>query len=59
MAHRKWWALAGGQSLREYVEATGLSIHTARSTLKRVFAKTDTHNQADLVRLLLTDRVAE
>lgn len=51
-------ALAGGRSLREYADSAGLSIHTARSTLKHVFAKTDTRSQADLVRMLLTERLA-
>jgi hypothetical protein len=29
----------------------GISVHTARSQLKSVFAKTDTHRQAELVAL--------
>ncbi|HSH43061.1 MAG TPA: helix-turn-helix transcriptional regulator, partial [Arenicellales bacterium] len=51
-------ALAGGRSLREYADDADLSIHTARSTLKQVFAKTDTRSQAELVRLVLTARAA-
>jgi DNA-binding CsgD family transcriptional regulator/PAS domain-containing protein len=51
-------ALAGGRSLREYADGAGLSIHTVRTTLKRVFAKTETRSQADLVRLLLLERGA-
>lgn len=51
-------ALAGGWSLREYADAASLSIHTARTTLKQVFTKTDTRSQADLVRLLLIERAA-
>jgi DNA-binding CsgD family transcriptional regulator len=42
-----------GQSLEEISEELGIEISTARSHLKRVFAKTDTHRQTDLVRLLM------
>lgn len=47
-------ALATGQTLNEYAEAHALSMHTVRSALKQVFAKTATCRQAELVRLLLT-----
>lgn len=46
--------LATGQSLNEYADRAALSLHTVRSTLKQVFAKTETRRQAELVRLLLT-----
>lgn len=46
--------LAMGQTLNEYAEVAELSMHTVRSTLKNVFAKTDTRRQAELVRLILT-----
>jgi len=36
-----------------------LSTNTVRSHLKRIFSKTRTHRQADLVRLLLTTVFAE
>lgn len=52
-------ALAAGNSLGEYAEAAGLSMHTVRGTLKHVFAKTDTRRQAELVRLLLTCAAAD
>ena len=35
-------------------DRAALSMHTVRSTLKQVFAKTETRRQAELVRLLLT-----
>ena len=46
--------LSQGMSLEEAAEARGVSIHTARSHLKHVFAKTDTRRQGELVRLVLT-----
>jgi DNA-binding CsgD family transcriptional regulator/PAS domain-containing protein len=46
--------LAGGMSLRDIAEALGLTEQTARTYCKRIFAKTDTARQADLVRLILT-----
>jgi len=51
--------LATGKTLSEYADSTALSMHTVRSTLKQVFAKTDTRRQAELVRLLLTTTTAE
>lgn len=51
--------LAAGQTLSHYAEACGLSMHTVRSTLKQVFAKTDTRRQAELVGLLLTISAAD
>lgn len=47
-------ALANGQSLIDAARTVGLTIETARNYSKRIFAKTDTHGQADLVRLILT-----
>jgi DNA-binding CsgD family transcriptional regulator/PAS domain-containing protein len=46
-------ALADGLSLRDISEAFALSPHTVHEQLKHVFAKTDTHRQAELVRLVL------
>ncbi len=46
-------ALAAGQTLTEYAQDNELTMHTVRSALKQIFAKTDTHRQAELVRLLL------
>jgi DNA-binding CsgD family transcriptional regulator len=47
-------ALAAGRSLHEYAEQAHVTCETARWRLKQVLAKTDTHRQAELVRLLLT-----
>lgn len=46
-------ALAQGASPKEYAKQAGITYETARWHLKRVFAKTETRRQADLVRLLL------
>jgi DNA-binding CsgD family transcriptional regulator len=50
-------ALAAGRSLHEYADAAHVTCETARWRLKQVLAKTDTHRQAELVRLLLTTAV--
>ena len=47
-------ALVAGKSLAQYSEERRRNIETARKTLKRIFAKTDTRRQADLVRRLLS-----
>ena len=49
-------ALAQGSTLAEAAAALGISIHTARTHLKRVFRKTGTNRQAELVRLMLLER---
>jgi DNA-binding CsgD family transcriptional regulator len=46
--------LAEGNSLEEVAGQRGVTINTARSQLKQVFAKTDTRRQGELVRLVLT-----
>jgi DNA-binding CsgD family transcriptional regulator/PAS domain-containing protein len=46
-------ALAGGQRLDDVARERGLSKETLRSRLRRVFAKTGTRRQAELMRLLL------
>jgi DNA-binding CsgD family transcriptional regulator len=46
-------ALCSGRTLDEAATARGTSIHTIRSQLKSIFAKTGTKRQADLVSLLL------
>jgi DNA-binding CsgD family transcriptional regulator len=43
-------AIAGGASLTEAASALGLTIETARNYSKRVFAKSRTRGQVDLVR---------
>lgn len=46
--------LARGYALDEAASLRCVSVHTARSQLKHVFAKTDTKRQGELVRLVLT-----
>ncbi len=45
--------LADGQRLSDIAGDLGISINTVRGHLKQVFAKTGTHRQAELVRLVL------
>jgi len=45
--------IAGGLGPAEAAESLGISVGTARHYLKQVFEKTETHRQAELVRLLL------
>lgn len=45
-------ALAQGMTLKGYAAGCGITDGTARQQLKSVFAKTDTHRQAELVALL-------
>ena len=45
-----------GEGLKPIAEALSVSVNTIRFQLQRVFDKTDTHRQAELVRLLLTVR---
>lgn len=46
-------AIAEGKTIERHAEETGLSIETVRKQVKNAMAKTDTHRQVDLVRLLL------
>lgn len=46
-------ALAAGRTVAEYAAEASVTEGTARSQLKELFARTGTHRQADLVRLLL------
>ncbi len=50
-------ALAAGQGLRDYATGSGIALCTARWQLQQVLAKTDTHRQSDLVRLILAGPV--
>jgi len=50
-------ALAAGQNLRDYATSSGIALCTARWQLQQVLAKTDTHRQSDLVRLILAGPV--
>lgn len=45
--------IVDGHSLEDIAEELGVEMSTARSHLKRVFAKTETHRQSDLVRMLM------
>jgi DNA-binding CsgD family transcriptional regulator len=45
-------ALLQGERLEDYAERAAITLNTARSHLKSVFAKTDTNRQAGLIRLL-------
>ncbi|MEL7367299.1 MAG: helix-turn-helix transcriptional regulator [Myxococcota bacterium] len=51
-------ALANGNTLKTYAEAEGVALETVRSQLKQAMVKTDTHKQAQLVRLLVTGPAA-
>ena len=45
--------LAEGSHLEEVSASLGISLYTARTHLKRIFSKTGTQTQADLIRLAL------
>ncbi len=51
-------ALANGKTLKTYAQSEGVSLETVRSQLKQAMVKTDTHKQAQLVRLLVTGPAA-
>jgi DNA-binding CsgD family transcriptional regulator/PAS domain-containing protein len=46
--------LTGGASLGDIADELSVSYQTVRTHLQHIFDKTDTHRQAELVRLLLT-----
>ncbi|MER8825969.1 hypothetical protein NKH73_03395 [Mesorhizobium sp. M0938] len=46
-------AVAEGMAPSDYAEARGVSIHTVRTQLKMVFAKTETRRQNELAALML------
>ncbi len=48
LAHR----IAQGEKLKDIAETEGVTLETARTRLKSVFAKTDTHRQAELAVLV-------
>ena len=51
--------LARGLDLRGASVALGVSYHTARHHLRHVFAKTETHRQSELIRMVLASNRAE
>lgn len=51
-------ALAEGDTLAEASEKIGLTLQTARTYSKRIFQKTGTRRQAELVRTLLTSTLS-
>ena len=50
-------ALIEGDRISDYAESAGITLNTARTHLKQIFAKTGTKRQTDLVRLFLSDLV--
>ncbi len=51
-------ALLHGERMSEYAKRMGISVNTANTHLKQVFAKTETNRQAELMRLMLSDPIA-
>ena len=51
--------LANGGSMEDAAERMGISIHTARTQLKSVFAKTGAKRQSELVAMLLQGVLAQ
>ena len=45
-------ALVSGQNLSDYEKSRGVRHNTAKTQLKQVLAKTDTHRQTDLIQLI-------
>ncbi|WP_341898905.1 hypothetical protein [Ferrovibrio terrae] len=50
-------ALLDGEHVDDYVQRTGLSLHTVKTQLKAIFAKTGSGRQADLIRVVLANPV--
>lgn len=47
-------SIASGKTIKELAETNSVSRETLRSQLKRIFQKTNTNRQSDLVKLVLT-----
>jgi hypothetical protein len=47
-------AVLDGEDLKDYAERAGISMNTVRFHLKTAFARTDTHSQAELVRVAMS-----
>jgi len=52
------WAIASGRSIAEAAREMNISIETARTYSKKIYAKTGARNQAGLVRIILTSVLA-
>jgi DNA-binding CsgD family transcriptional regulator len=52
-------ALLAGQSLAEYARSAGISINTAKTQMRRVFAKTGYDRQVDLVRAVSANPIVK
>ena len=50
-------ALLAGDTLQDFADRAGVSLHTAKTQLKHIFAKTGAGRQADLIRDLLGNPV--
>lgn len=50
-------ALLNGDSLQDYADSANLSLHTVKTQLKHVFAKTESSRQSDLIRDLMANPV--
>ncbi len=51
-------AIAQGISLEEAARKSGITVSSARTYLKRIYSKTNTNGQADLVKLILSSAAA-
>ena len=51
-------AIAQGISLEEAARKSGITLSSARTYLKRIYSKTNTRGQADLVKLILSSAAA-
>jgi hypothetical protein len=51
-------ALLEGENLKDHAGRVGISMNTVRFHLKNAFAGTDTHSQAELVRIAMSDLIA-
>ena len=50
-------ALVDGGRLTDYADRAGITLNTAKTHLKQIFAKTGSRRQADLIRLVVADPV--
>ena len=49
--------LADGMRLADYADSADITLNTAKTHLKQIFAKTGSRRQADLIRLIVADPV--